>query len=235
MLDRTIILDTETTGLDPAEDRLVELAGLKFQTDEYYSMICNPGRGIPPEAMAIHHITEGMVADAPSPMTVTHAMLGKLLDHPEKSSVPFFVAHNAKFDRGFMAPLLGAVRPVWICTYRCAVMTWPDAPRHTNQVLRYWLGLKCPMLDLIPNLSPHRALYDIIVTREIFRTLLTFNPVERLIDWSNSPIILPKVTFGKHKGKTWDEVDYGYLRWCCQQPDMDEDVLFTAQHFMRKR
>lgn len=228
MLDRAIVLDTETTGIDPVEHRLVELAAINLQNDTYFSKLCNPGRSIPPEAMAVHHITEDDCASADSPMTVTHHML-RALGEP-----PLVIAHNAKFDRGFMEPLLGAIRPTWLCTYKCSLLQWPDAPGHSNQVLRYWLGLR-PDPSLLGNLAPHRALYDIIVTREIVRTLLQFQSLETLIKWSNNPVLLPKVTFGKHKGKLWSQVDRGYLLWCSRQDDMNEDVLFTANYWIRQK
>src|SRR5208282_306064 len=47
-------------------------------------------------------------------------------------------AHKADFDRTY---LRNDDRP-WICTYRCSIKEWPDAPSHTNQALRYWLALQ---------------------------------------------------------------------------------------------
>jgi exodeoxyribonuclease X len=152
------------------------------------------------------------------------------LDRPKLA-----IAHNAAFDRPFVKAIAPDWNPDWICTLKCSIMTWPDSPRHTNQVLRYYLGLKPALLTAFPELAPHRALYDIIVTREIFHTLCALNPLDRLLEWSNNPILLPKVTFGKHKGRAWSEVDRGYLRWCLTQEDMNEDVLFTARHWFDRR
>lgn len=219
------ILDTETTGLDSSVDQLVELASINLHDDRHFTSLCNPGRAIPPEVKAIHHITEVEAFAYPTPQEVTDQWLHYLGD-PE-----IIVAHNAKFDKGFMKPLLGDAHPLWICTYKCSVMAWPDAPKHSNQVLRYWLGLD-PDPTLLQGLAPHRALYDIVVTRDIFRRLQHLHPIEKLLDWSSGPILLPKVTFGKHAGKTWDQVDKGYLRWCLGQHDMNEDVLHTARYWM---
>lgn len=218
------VLDTETTGLDCSVDRLVELASIPLDSDDYFSSLCNPGRSIPPEVMAIHHITEEDARPFPSPEEVTARWLDKL-GYPE-----VLVAHNAKFDRGFMERLIESGTS-WLCTYKCAVMIWPDAPKHSNQVLRYWLGLK-PDAKLLEGLAPHRALYDIVVTREIVRTMLKLRPLAQLLEWSSGPILLSKVSFGKHAGKAWSEVDRGYLRWCLQQKDMNEDVLHTADYWM---
>jgi exodeoxyribonuclease X len=224
-----IILDTETTGVDPLVDKIVEIAAINLHTDLTFETLVNPGRGIPPEAMAIHHITEWMVEKSPDPASAHQAFVNWAVN---PTGLPIFAAHNAKFDRGMMAPYLKGLDPQWLCTYKSAVMLWPDAPGHSNQVLRYWLGLKPQIPE---GLAPHRAMYDIICTREILRVQLQQASLDQLLQWSSGPILLPKVSFGKHKGKTWDQVDNGYLNWCLAQADMNEDVLYTADYWLSKR
>lgn len=224
---RVIVLDTETTGLDPAEHRLVELAAVGVdRKEEVYESFIYPGRDIPPEAKAIHHITEKMCEGAPTISQAIEQMLS-IMGPPE-----VIVAHNAKFDRGFIeAAFPPNFKPKWICTYRSALVVYPYAPGHSNQVLRYWLGLEP---DLPPGLAPHRALYDILVTREIFQSLLTQKSINELWQISNNPVLLEVVSFGKHKGKRWAEVDRGYLRWVTLQNDMNEDAKFTAAHHLAR-
>jgi exodeoxyribonuclease X len=228
-----ITFDTETTGTDPEVDRLVELAGVCRGFD-HFSTLVNPERDIPPEARAIHHIGPEDIEWSP----FENEALGQFRRH-FTSEVPdriVLVAHNAKFDRGFIR----RIDPVaessvdFICTMRCAWLSWPDAPGYSNQVLRYWLGLE--NLGLPPELFPHRALYDAIVTQGILEELLKKHPVETLLNWSNNPVLMPKVPYGKHKGKKWDEVDYGYLKWALGPggPKDDEDFIFTAQYWMNK-
>lgn len=189
-----IVLDTETTGVDPLVDKIVEIAAINFATDLTFETLVNPGRGIPPEAMAIHHITELMCEGKPD---ITKAM-DSFLNWTGHGALPIFAAHNAKFDRGMMKAHLRDHDPKWLCTYKSAVMLWPDAPGHSNQVLRYWLGLKPQIPE---GLAPHRAMYDIICTREILRVQLQQATLDQLLEWSSRPILLPKVSFGKHKGK----------------------------------
>ena len=225
---KVIVLDTETTGMDPSVDRLVELAAVGVdKPEEQFETLIDPLRDIPPEAKAIHHITEEMCQRKPCATDATYNML-ELFGSPE-----VIVAHNAKFDRGFMELLWPAdYSPKWICTYKCALKLMPEAPAHSNQVLRYWLGLEP---ELPEGLAPHRALYDILVTREIFQSLLTLATINELYEISSKPVLLEKVTFGKHKGARWSEVDRGYLSWCVRQADMNEDVVFTARYHLERR
>ena len=69
-LNRPIVfMDLETTGLNLAIDRIVEIALLKVQVDGSRVMkrkLINPGIPIPPEVTAVHGITNDMVANAPS-------------------------------------------------------------------------------------------------------------------------------------------------------------------------
>jgi DNA polymerase-3 subunit epsilon len=62
------ILDLETTGTDPKTDRIVEISVLKLFPDgrhERHTRRLHPGRAIPPEATAVHHITDADVANCP--------------------------------------------------------------------------------------------------------------------------------------------------------------------------
>ena len=68
-LDRPLaFIDLETTGLNPYSDRIVELSILKIRpdgTEGYHSRRINPGIPIPPEATAVHGITDEGIADKP--------------------------------------------------------------------------------------------------------------------------------------------------------------------------
>lgn len=225
-----VVFDTETTGVDPKQDKLVELAGASVHPEyQQFTTFCNPGRSIPPEAMAIHHITETDVIGAPSPEDA----LISFLNHFEIQPNTCYVAHNAKFDKGMLA----AVAPVFaesahfIDTLKLSWLAFPDAPGFSNQVLRYYLNLT---VDVPPDLFPHRALYDVIVTRELFYKLAEIFTIEQMIEISSKPVLLPKVTFGKHKGLTWREVPYSYLKWILEKSDIDdENVIHTARYWSK--
>lgn len=92
-----VAIDVEATGLDPAEDRIVEVACVLFHRGqvERHSWLVNPGRPISPDAQAVHHISDDDVRDAPSFPALVDRLLGVL-----GAGVP--LAYNAEFDRAFL-------------------------------------------------------------------------------------------------------------------------------------
>lgn len=119
----------------------------------------------------------------------------------------------------------------WLCLYRLARHLWPDAPRHTVQVLRYWLGLH----ELHRGLPPHRALADVLVAAEIFRRALAAAPVPKTLDaldsFIASPIRVPRMPFGVHYGKPIAEVPDDYIAWALRNiDDMDPDLRWTLKN-----
>ena len=93
-----IVLDTETTGLDYTRERIIEFAAVRLENgkikDEFQTLI-NPQQHIRKSSMAVHHITEEMVADAPTEEEVLPKILEFIGDYP-------IVAHNAIFDFSFL-------------------------------------------------------------------------------------------------------------------------------------
>jgi DNA polymerase-3 subunit epsilon len=101
--ERASVLDTETTGMSPAAGAaLVEVARVDIESGTLggtWSSLIRPGRAIPPDAIAVHGITDAMVADAPTP-TEIGARLRPMVD--ERT----LVFHNAPFDLPFLVVLL---------------------------------------------------------------------------------------------------------------------------------
>ena len=149
-------------------------------------------------------------------------------DRGNWSDLVAFAAHNAAFDQQWLPPDLLGNLPL-ICTYKAAVHIWPEAPRHTNQVLRYWLNLD---MDRSIADRAHRALPDAYVTAHLLREILKHASIEELICWTNEPVLLPRVPFGKHRGHKWTDVPPDYLQWILRQQDMNEDVAYTARHHL---
>lgn len=107
---REIVLDTETTGLDPADGhRIIEIGCVELMdhvpTGRTYQCYLNPERDIPMESQRVHGITEEFVVGKPLFAAVVDEMLEFLGDAP-------LVIHNAGFDLKFLnAELLRVTRP----------------------------------------------------------------------------------------------------------------------------
>ena len=245
------IIDTETTGFPP-DCKVVEVATLDLVLDQAtgqyvrgrsWSSLINPGIPIPPDMSAIHHITDDMVKDAPTIDQVMNKIL--LLDDPDLQSPNYFAAHVAKFDRATLGfdkknDTTGPFALKWICSYKCAVSFWPDAPNFKNQTLRYYLGLK---LSDPAAAIPHRAAGDVYVTGALIRRMLSSTLTdntkvdpELLVKISESPVLLPRLFFGKHATIPCSEIPIDYWDWVIKNITDDEDVLFTARTWhARKR
>lgn len=222
------VLDVETTGFDPTKDAIVELGACLVTMDDEHPRVAapqawltDPSMPIPPQAKAVHHITDKMVYGKPSPEVLIRSQFGG--DQPLDGAV-VCVAHNAPFDRGFLEAAGFPQWPRWLCTYRLAMHLWAEAPAFGNEVLRYWLGLDEKDLYLRHpdhDLPAHRAGHDARVTGTILAELLKHcsmtHDVDELIEYANSPVVLKGLMgFGKHHDWTWAECadkDPGYLDW----------------------
>jgi len=97
---REIVLDTETTGLDPLRgDRLVEIGCIELlnsiPSGQTFHRYLNPQRDIPTEAFAVHGLSAEFLADKPFFADVAEDLLAFLGDAP-------LVIHNASFDAAFL-------------------------------------------------------------------------------------------------------------------------------------
>jgi DNA polymerase-3 subunit epsilon len=152
---RAVFVDTETTGLDPSEDEVIELALLPFEYERETGAIVRvdlasalsafrqPAKPIPPESAAIHGITDAMVA-------------GKMIDPEAVRAIiepaHLVTAHNAAFDR----PMVEKHWPIfeekhWACSF--AEIDWKSEGLSSSK-LDYLLWARGWFHD------GHRALSD---------------------------------------------------------------------------
>lgn len=97
---RDIIFDTETTGLESKQDRIIEIGGVElinnFPSGKTIHIFINPGdRKVHPDALAVHGITDEFLKDKPSFAEVAQ----QIVDFFEGAR---WIAHNANFDMGFI-------------------------------------------------------------------------------------------------------------------------------------
>ncbi|MDJ0930413.1 DNA polymerase III subunit epsilon [Breoghania sp.] len=102
---REIVLDTETTGLNPrGGDRLVEIGGVELvnhiSSGQHYHVYINPERDMPEEAFNVHGLSEEFLSDKPVFATLAQEFVDFVGDAT-------LVIHNAAFDMGFINMELG--------------------------------------------------------------------------------------------------------------------------------
>ncbi len=211
---RPIYYDTETTGVRNDKDRVIELAAYDPVENRTFCRFINPGVPIPPEATAIHKITNGMVADAPPFKEVAEAFLAFC---PPESVL---IAHNNDaFDKLFLEQEFkrsGLEFPNFrfIDTLKWARKYRGDLPRHTLQSLREVYGF--------PANQAHRALDDVIVLHQVFSAMIDDLPIETILDLLARPQVLSRMPFGKHQGKLLAEVPKDYVSWLASSGAFDK-------------
>jgi DNA polymerase III subunit epsilon len=139
---RAAIVDTETTGMDPQSDQVIEIGIVVFEyaadtgqigpVVRHLNAMEDPGRPIPPEATAVHHITDEMVKGRRfDDASVTQAL----------ADVSLVIAHNSNFDRPFLEARFPIFQPLpWACSIRD--IAWRDAGYGSSSLefLAYRMG-----------------------------------------------------------------------------------------------
>lgn len=155
------VLDVETTGFDPVEDRVIEIAIIRFERGvvlEKYGTLVNPNREIPPDVTRITGIKPEDVHDAPPFADVAQAVW-------ERLQGVGLVAYNLSFDRNFVRAELE----------RCG-LGWPDeAPTLDPLVFARQFFKNSPRKNLsaiskllgIPLEEAHRAVHDAEVAGKV--------------------------------------------------------------------
>jgi DNA polymerase-3 subunit epsilon len=136
---REIVLDTETTGLDPSEGhRIVEVACIELvhhvPTGQQFHRYVNPGRSMPEDALAVHGITAEFLARQPPFGAIVDELLAFI-------GSDRLVIHNAEFDLAFLnAELVRLERPRIDCSFidtlGLARVRFPGAPASLDALCR---------------------------------------------------------------------------------------------------
>jgi len=255
MDDQTVqimVVDTETTGIDE-EAKLLEIGAIGMSAPSYFhteamghevietdsfihaSSLAFCEADIPPEVSAIHHITKDMVQESPDPAAAVLDVKRISVDAPEPD---YIVAHNADFDMRFLKDYFPPDQKI-ICTYKVALVLYPDAPNHKNATLFYYLGLRSrsetPDDEWFEKMSLHRALPDALLTAFVFREMAGLLDLESMVKISSRPGLLPRCTFGKHHGKKWEDIPKSYLDWVLGNIKDKPDVTYTVERELIRR
>ena len=168
---RYAFVDLETTGTDPSRDRITEIGivwlenGLR--TGEWSTLV-NPGMAIPPEIQTLTGISNAMVRSASPFADIADEVR-------ERLAGCVFVAHNARFDYGFLKAAFRSLGQRFqadvLCTLRLSRRMFPEYDRHGLDAL-----VARHRLD---GGTRHRALGDALLIAEFFRRMSTQEEPER--------------------------------------------------------
>lgn len=174
-----LCIDTETTGVDPERDRIVELAAVEFHQARVLrrmGMLLNPGMPIPAEATAIHGIKDDDVAGCPRLEEIAERFLG----HVRAAQV--LVGYNWGFDASFLHAALGSP---WLDAIAGKPIIDALVVVRLDDVGRYWKGPGRHKLDAaarqlgVPREGKsHRASSDCVLTCRVLWELRDHLPAD---------------------------------------------------------
>lgn len=238
-MNNIIFFDTETTG-NTEKDLLCQIA--YKDSDESFCEIYRPEIKIPPEASAVHHISNKMVENKPSfKKSSEYKKIKEIFEN--KNNIP--VAHNALFDIKILQNE-GINIGNFICTLRVARFLDKEEKltSYRLQYLRYFLEIEIEA-------TAHDALGDVIVLEKLFERLKKKimeedgvdenTAIQKMVEISSHPSIFKKINFGKYIGQNIEEIakkDRGYLEWLYEQKknsdQIEEDWIYTLEHYLKQ-
>ncbi len=166
--EKLIFIDLETTGANLINDRITEIGIVTVSADggiERWSSFVNPGRSIPSFIQDLTGISDRMVAAAPTFDALADTVRARL-------EGGLFIAHNARFDYGFLHHALArtghALSTDVLCTVKLSRRFFPEEKRHNLDTLITRHGL-------VPT-ARHRALADADLLWQLWEKLTASMP-----------------------------------------------------------
>ena len=177
-----VAFDLETTGLSPLFDKVIEIGAVKRLPDgntSHFQELVRPGIPIPPENSLIHGITDDQVASAPPIQEVLPRFLRFIGDLP-------LVAHNARFDTGFLVFALrqqGLPLPdnAIYCSLSLSRSVFQEVPNNRLETLAQRLS--------IPYHRHHRAWDDASICLQLVLRALEHSGEKAEAIWENPDFI----------------------------------------------
>ncbi|MDR5818347.1 exonuclease domain-containing protein [Caballeronia sp. LZ033] len=187
-----VFVDLETTGSNATEDRITEIGVVEASTAgiERWSVLVDPGVPVPPFIARLTGIEDAMLRGQPSFASLAPALA-------ERLQGKLFIAHNARFDYGFLKNEFRragiAFRADTLCTVRLSRALFPSVERHGLDAL-------IARLDLAPT-GRHRALADADLLWQFWQKIhalysqdLVDSAIKALVRRASLPAALPEGT-----------------------------------------
>ncbi|MCO5273997.1 MAG: 3'-5' exonuclease [Flavobacteriales bacterium] len=235
------VFDLETTGTRIGHDRIVQVAVVRMMPDgnrERWQTLVNPGMPIPPEASAIHGITDADVANAPALGDIADELIAKL----DGSDLCGF--NVLRFDLPFLSEELFRVGCEWDSSALRVVdvqrIYHQMEPRNLSAALKFYCGKE--------HAGAHDALADVEATADVLLGQLDRYPeqlqgtVDFLGEMSGDRQRRPDaagklafddhggicLTFGKYRGWSLEQIgrsDPGYIQWLFTKAELPGSTL----------
>lgn len=167
MAARQIILDTETTGLDPKlGHRIIEIAGVELVdrrlTGRHFHRYINPGRDSDEGALQVHGLTTEFLSDKPKFAEIA----AEFLDYARGAEL---IIHNASFDVGFIDSELALMREKKLATYCPSIIDTLRMAKDLHPGKRNSLDALCDRYQIDNSARTlHGALLDAELLAEVY-------------------------------------------------------------------
>lgn len=229
------IFDTETTSYkgDVVEfgSVIITDSGEKYHFNER----CKPNEPISEGAFKIHGISEADVENCRSSNEVVTEWFQDVKELALKVHEEFVLcAHNLSFDASIIKQHVDITGVKQFCSLLTARRVFPDLPSKA-------LGDLYASFGFTEEVKAHSALDDCIMLERIIPKLApnyyaeaVFQMREKAERDAMPPKLLKTVTFGKHKGKLWEDVPQDYLVWANTKCD-NKDAAYTAGVILGKK
>lgn len=263
-LDVTVV-DIETTGLDPLNDRIISISLRRAKQGEILEPLyleVDPEIVIPPVISALTGLSNYSLAQKKAPVLDT--VIDQIAEYIGDSTI---VAHNAQFDRSFVNPQIllengytqshwiennehiimksqfGGAGRDWLCTYRLAWHCYLVDYDYQqiilkNEALRYWLEP-----TYIRTGEAHNAANDSLTTLRIFQHICSYaehklgiKTLKQLFELSNTVKSYSTMPFGEYKGEPFSAMPNDYIEYALLNFDkMDYELGLVLQEELTKR
>lgn len=238
-MSKSIIFDTETTGLDE-EDRIIQVGAITVESNDkeysvFYNELCSSDIPIKIEAMSAHGIRQEQLNGKPSFKESDFFKHLNELNNEEN----YLIAHNLDFDLKMLQKEGFENKMQLIDTLQCArhmfeigdEINGQKVPNYKLQTFRYMM-LKQDEEDEEAKkygveIKAHDAIGDVIILKLFLRKLsekvkqkfnlkLTKDIMDKMVELTKLPVEIKIITFGKYSGKTVADIkaeDPGYIDW----------------------
>ena len=237
-------VDIESTGIDLKNDRIIQLALLKLKNDEItaFNDLCYTDIEMNDTVIAVHGITNAMLEDKYWPYEVDSFV------ELEEGNIEtnFFISHGNELDVAMLKNEELDLEMVCVDTDKCSRHLLKDATSYKlyELITQYGLEAKAEKIAKnmgLNNIKAHDALSDALWHYVLFNFLMqrVDDDIEKLVTLTTTPMMLEKISFGKHKNKSFEEVmlqDPLDMVWMYVNVSKDwMDLEYTLTHWLKTK